>query len=374
MATYTPLSNVTAGGDSLQIIDPVLSQIAVQFRPHGFAYSQLVNNFPVEFNVGQYPEFNRAGFFASGDGRPVPDDATTPLVEFESSEEFYHCKDYRKRVRLTRKELQQAHPALRITESKVIGLLDMFAGEREKRLAEKLFPKSASGAPGSAALTANSGKTIEATENWNASSGTEIQKDVQEAMKAVYASTGIWPNTMVLTKQVALAVANNPKIKEQLQYVYGMEMLREGWGILPKELFGLKVIEIDGALTNTAAAGEAANLAEIWGDFVRILYVNSNPTWGVPSVAYGFRGKVTDGFSYATPAVAEGGPGGVTQQEPGGMAQWTVVDRWAEPDPPAENIRVWECVDEKIVAPELGAVISGKGSETKGVLGETSPK
>lgn len=352
------------GIDQLQIIDPVLSQIAVQYRPHGFVYGQIVNSFPVEYNIGQYPEFAKAGFFASGDGRPVADDATTPLLEFEYSEQFYHCKDYRKKIRLTRKELQQAHPALRLTESKTVGLLDVFAGEREKRLANLLLPTetSASAARSGAALTIKGIAAGVGGSNKKWSEGTkaaeaEIQKDVYTAKKEVYLKTGLWPNTLVITQQIAENMALDYTLKDQIKYALGLQQISQGVGILPEKLFGLNVVIPDGALTNTAGAGIAPNLAEIWGNHARVLYVNQNPSWGTPSVAYGMRGKVADGFSYSTPAVAEGGPGGISQNEPGGMAQWTVVDRWAEADPPATNIRVWECVDEKIVGAELGAVI-----------------
>lgn len=349
MALTEPLGY---GTDQLQIIDPVLSQIAVQYRPHGFIYNQIVNSFPVEYNIGQYPEFNRANFFASGDGRPIADDATTPLLEAEYGEAFYHCQDYRKKVRLTRKDLQQAHPALRIEQSKVIMLLDVFAGEREKRLAERLLPTALGG---QLALPGEKPK-----EKWSkgklAINEATIQADIAKAKKAVYEKTGVWPNTLVITQQIAEEIALDYTVKDQIKYALGLQQIQQGVGILPEKLFGLNVIIADGALTNTAPGGAATNLEEIWGKHARVLYINPNPTWGIPSVAYGFRGKVTDGFSYSTPAVATG-PGGVSDAEPGGMAQWTVVDRWAEADPPAENIRAWECVDERIVGAELGVVI-----------------
>ena len=40
-----------------------------------------------------------------------------------------------------------------------------------------------------------------------------------------------------------------------------------------------------------------------------------------------------------------------------GEGGWAIVDRWYNVDPPAEHIRAWECVDEKVVAPELGIEI-----------------
>lgn len=340
--------------DTLQIVDPVLTNVAVKFEPHGFVYSRLVNAFPVEKNIGQYPVFEKGDFFASGDGRPVADDATTPLISFRYSEAFYHCHNYRKRVRITREEYQQAHPALHLEESQILGLMGIFAGEREVRLASKLKYTGNGGQLATRVKLNSNQKWDEGTEATKAVN-VAIQKNVQEAKKAVYEKTGKWPNTLLLTKEVAEAMAIDFTIKDQLKYTLGLRQLAEGSDVLPPTLFGLNVVLIDGALTNTAGPASEPNLEEIWGKSVRVLYVNPSPAWGQPSVVYGFRGPVTDGFSFATPAVAAGG--GVTQNEPSPQQQYTIVDRWAEPDPPANNIRVWERVDEKVVAAELGCEI-----------------
>jgi hypothetical protein len=343
------------GADSLQIIDPVLTNVAVKFEPRGFVYPQLVNAFPVGYNIGQYPIFEKGDFFASSDGRPIPDDATTPIVDFRYSEGFYHCEDYRKRVRLTRKDYQQANPAIRLETTKIQGLLGVFAGEREIRLAQKLRYTGNGGQLANRIKLAASGNKWDEGTNQTKGEEVTIQKNVQEAKKTVYTKTGKWPNTIVLTKLVAEAMAIDFTLKDQLKYTLGLRQIAEGADVLPETLFGLKVVLIDGAMTNSAAAGAEPNLEEIWGKSVRILYVNPSPGWGDPTVAYGFRGKVAEGFSYSTPAVAQGG--GVSQDEPNAQEQYTVVDRWSEPDPPANNIRVWECVDEKIVAAELGCEI-----------------
>ncbi len=64
-------------------------------------------------------------------------------------------------------------------------------------------------------------------------------------------------------------------------------------------------------------------------------------------MAYSFRAPVA-----SSPTGSQSGT--VTQVEPAGTGDWAVVDRWVEPDPPAQRIRAWESVDEKIVAPTLG--------------------
>jgi hypothetical protein len=47
-------------------------------------------------------------------------------------------------------------------------------------------------------------------------------------------------------------------------------------------------------------------------------------------------------------------PNGNAGVEPNPAGGWAVVDRWWDYDPPAETIRAWESVDERVVAPELG--------------------
>jgi hypothetical protein len=347
MAEFNSLSG---NPDGLQVVNPVLTNVAVQYRPHGFIYDRLVNNFPVMFNEGQYPFFDMGGFYASGDGRAIADDAATPLVDFKVKMEKYHCLDYRKAVRITRKELLQAHPALHLEESKILGLAAVFAGEREARLAAKLRDKTNGGQ-----LTA---EKVKPTVKWDEGTKTTeatIQKDIQTAMKNVKNLTGRWPNTLVLTKEIAYAIAMDYTIKEQIKYILGPQQIAQGVGVLPDMLFGLKTIVVDGVQVNTAAEGEATNLSEVWGKSARVLYINENPAWGEPTIAYGFRGRVQDGFAYSSPAVSNGGP--VAQLEPNAATQWTVVDQWSEPDPPANRYRLWECVDERIVAPELGSEI-----------------
>lgn len=357
-----PFENLAGGPGGLQIIDPVLSNLARQYKPKGFIYPELVAFQPVEYNIGQYPVFNLAKFYTARGDSQVADDAATPTVDFEWSTEFFNCQDYRLKTRVTRKELLQAHPALRLEVSKVSGLLGIMALEREKRLA-KVLRSEANG--GKLSLTA---ATV--TQKWDKGDTTvKIQKDLQNASNTVYKAIGRRPNTLILTERIAIAITQDPTIQELIKYLAGVELVevnrissangdaspfvKIGSAVLPKKLFGFNVVAADGVLENTAQEGEAAKLSEVWGNSVRLLYVNSQAQWGEPTVVYSFRGRVTGAKEEAVQPAA----GSLTQLEPGGIGAWAIVDRWQEPDPPAENIRVWETVDEKVVAPQAGIEI-----------------
>lgn len=354
---FEPLSG---GPGALQIIDPVLSNVARQYKPHGFVYDQIVANQPVELNIGQYPVFNLAQFFEARGDAAVADDAATPIVDFEWETEFYHCQDFRLRTRITRKESLQANPNLRLEVSKVTGLLGIMALEREKRLANALRAESNGGKLTLATFTLKGAKWDEGTEATPA----KIQQDLQEAGQSVYKKTGIRPNTLVITEQIALAISRDPSIINIVKYLAGTELVQTsqivgtsglqavagGSAVLPKRLYGFDLVVADGVLENSAAPGATASLSEIWGNAARLLYINRNATWGIPTVAYSFRGRIQGSHEGAV----EPAPGTLTQLEPAGAGSWAVVDRWQEPDPPAENIRAWECVDEHVVAPEAG--------------------
>jgi len=357
---YGPLSGQVGFGSGLQFVDEVLSNVAKQFRPTGFLYDEIVSPMSVEYNVGRYPVFDPAYFFSAAGNLNVADKAATPVVDFQWSHDVYQCLDYRLQTIITRKEMVQAHPALRIDYSKTVGLLTQFALNREVRLAGKLKAIADSGQfTNSNASTPNP--------RWDAgvsATPANIQQDLQQAAYTVYKTCGRWPNTLIINKRVALAIAADFTVRETIKYLVGPSIVREGGGagtlggqgILPDTLYGFRVLIADGTLQNTARPDQAASLSDIWGNNARLVYRPDTPEWGIPSTVYSFRGRVQDGAGETQPpaTVLPTGDGGA---EPGPSGGWAVVDRWWDYDPPAEHIRAWECVDERVVAPETGILI-----------------
>ena len=361
-----PLTGLSGGPSELQVVDLLLSNVARQYRPHGFIYSQIIAPQPVEYNHGKYPVFDLGKFFAATGQAAVADDAATPMIDANWGTEPFSCEDYRLKTRITRKELNQVNPALRLEMSKTLLLLSIMALEREIRLATALQPTSVAGGKLVLAYVEPAGaKWDEGTEAVPA----KIQKDLQVNGQAVYKKTGLRPNTLVITEQIALAISQDPAVINIIKYLGGVEFVQSGnidprenglqgvagnSAVLPKKLWGFDVICADGVLQNVTPQGVTATLNEVWGNQARLLYVNKDAAWGIPTIVYGFRGKIAGAFQDALSVQ----PGSITQEEPGGTGDWAVVDRWQEPDPPAENIRAWECIDEHVVAPEAGIVLN----------------
>lgn len=351
---YTPLSQGVGTVPGLQIVDEVSTNLARFYTPHGFVYSDIVAAQNVVYNVGEYPVFDPRSLFANGPSNlNVSDDAPTPIIDVNYALAAYSTKDYRLSTQLTRKEMVQAHPALRIDYVKTTNLLNNFALNKEFRLAQLLLPTNLGGSLTQTALQAPAVTWDTGTSGSPAS----IQQDIQNAMIAQYKVTGVRPNTLVIDLEVAMAIGNDFTVKDQIKFLMGVESLSGGWSAnLPPKLYGLNVVIADGTLYNQGRPGDPLNLGSVWGNYARVMYCNPNAEWGQPSVAYALRGRITDGAGDAQPpaTILPTDQGG---QEPGAPGQSVIVDRWWSMDPPVEHIRVWENVVEQLVAPDLCTVI-----------------
>lgn len=354
-ATYGPLTQGAGTVPGLQIVDVVSTNLARYFQPHGFVYDQLVAPIQTPYNVGEYPVFNPADLFAMANSNlAVADDAPTPIIDLSYGLDSYKTVDYRLSTKITRKEMVQAHPALRLDYAKTQNLLTNFASNKEYRLAALLRSKNNGGSFTQVAPLAPSAA------NWDvgtSGSPAAIQADVQAAIMTIYKQTGFKPNTIVLDLELAYAIGNDFTLKDQIKFQIGPQAVREGYSaVLPDTLFGLKVIIADGTLYNSGRPGDALNLSSTWGNYARVLYVDPGAQWGQPSTVYAIRGRIAEGAGETqppNPILATDTNG----TEPSGGNQSVLVDRWWAQDPPAEHIRIWENVVEKLVAPDMGVEI-----------------
>lgn len=326
----------------LQIVSPVLTNVAINYRVEGFIYDRLVSFQSVATNIGQYPVWSAADFRRSGNTNSAVDDrAETPEIDASYSLQDYALKNYRLKVSITPEERQQAHTALRLETQKVQLLMDQMAIRREVRLAA-ILRKTTNG--GQLTLGGN------ATSSWStASTGRVIENDIRTARQAIRNATGQSVDTIVIPWDVAYAIALNPEIREVIKYTApsGAEVLRLGDLVLPAVLHGLRVV-VPNVMANTAAEGATESLSDAWGTSVRLLKTAPDGAWGKPATVYALRGVVGNRTVQPRTSV---GPAG----EPAG---WALVDRWATADPPVDYVRAWEKVQEKVVAPDVGYEIA----------------
>jgi hypothetical protein len=315
----------TNAARGLQIIDPVLTNIARRYVTHGFIYDQLVATQQVSTLTGQYPVFPKQWWYSSATDNEIADRSPAREVDFEWSVEPYSVKEYGLKVSITDLEREQANSALRLETSKTDFLSLQMALAREARLATVLSDPAQTAGGG---LTSGASTAI-GTKWDNTSSNPD--SDLRAAALVIYNAIGYQPNVIVIPYPVAYNLATihgTDTFRGQIVYTTTQEMGLAGPSLLPSTIHGMRVIIPIGAQSTTAGEGAAsATYSEIWGKDVRLLYVDPNAGWGTPTVVYGFQ---------HTPST---------------------VTRWRQQDPDIDFIRQSERVVEKVVAPDAGYVL-----------------
>lgn len=306
--------NVRSG----QIIDPVLTNLAVDYKPKGLIGDILTPAIPVQKETAQYNVWDARNNFAVDVDPLVPDRTPVKEITVAVSQDKYHADEYGLKASISRRERDNTDDILRLREHKMNAVQYQLALARELRIASMLR-KTTNG--GQLELGATPSK------NWSEDEG-QIESDIKTGKEAIYDATGVEANTIVLPYKVANAVALQKAIREIIKYtVDGRQILSEGGAILPAELWGLKVV-IPRGRKITSKEGQTNVFGDIWGDDVRILYVSDSASQEEPSVAHTFQ-----------------------------VRGWE-TRRWEIEDPEVEYVKVTHLVDEKVVAPGCGYEIT----------------
>lgn len=313
------------GAAGLQVIDPLLSNIARRYTTKGFLYDQIVSRQPVSTISGQYPTFPKWYWFAQHTDNEIEDRAPTREVNFEWSTESYRARKFGLKTSISDDERANAASQLRIEENKTDLLNLQMALSREIRIAKKLRS------------IANGGMLTEGHETtpsakWDTSTSNPDSDFKAAALEMDAAS--VYPNTLILPYAVAYNLATTHGADTfhgtMLYTVNGQEQIRLGSGILPSEIHGMKVIIAKGLKEmagNEPGIGQTTS-TDIWGKNAILAYIDPNAGWGIPTLMYGFQ--------FMAPTIA----------------RWNVID------PDVEYVRELERTDEKVVAPDAAWVLS----------------
>lgn len=305
---------------SLQIYDPVLTNLARRYRPNGFIADQLLADQSTSVLSAQYPVFTKNFWFQLATDNEVTDRTPAREVDYEWSMESFLCKEYALKVSWSDLEAQQADGSLKLMMNKTEFLSLQMIMAHEARVAAMLKKVSA-GTQGQLNLGAAP------SNNWDVDAAT-IEADIKAGVLAIYDATGLVPNVMVVPYKVAYAMALQEDVRAILRSDatgQGVDYLQLGARILPAVIHGMRLIIPMGAQVTAGNEGASAPATtEIWGDDVRLLYVDTSAGWGVPTVAYKFNH---------------------TSKK---------VTRWRTVDPDINYVREFERYALKVVAPDTG--------------------
>ena len=261
-----------------RIIDPVLSHLALGFKPAEMVGTVLAPVVFVEKEAGKIPvfsdeefrEFNTERAIRAGSNVLQPEGMTT--IDFALTEhDVAYPIDYREESEsLFNKQKRGTLVAQRVIMQR-----------HEREVAAMAQNASNYDSDHKVSLTTD--------DCWDQQSTSAPDVDIDNAKEAIRASIGVYPNTMVLGPAAFNALRNHPHIVEKIKYstkaVVTTDMLQELLEI-PKVVVGMGVTKSDAGVRS-----------DIWADAAILAYVAPTPPEGIerdefdPTYAYTLRKK-----------------------------------------------------------------------------------
>lgn len=149
-------------------------------------------------------------------------------------------------------------PDQRATRAATLGILVA----RENDVATKLTT--------AANYPAGHSVTLAGVQQWSDAANSNPKSDVDTAREKILDDAGVLPNTIVIPWGVVAKLKLNQKVLDAFKYVQG--------GVITTQMlanyFEIENVLIAGALKNTAAEGQAATLAKMWGKDVVLAFTD----------------------------------------------------------------------------------------------------
>ncbi len=203
---------------------------------------------------------------------------------------------------------------------------DTILRNMEKRIAAKLFDTA----------TIFTGAKTGAGSNWNVAGASTPVEDIDTAKTAVWQNCGMWPNALVLSRQLYLRLIRSAEIQSLVKFAGVTDPSNINASTLA-QLFDLPKILIAGGSQNTANKAQSPVIAGIWDKtkalVCRVTDSPENPR--DPCIGRTFNCVATGG-------VAEG-----------------KVEMYREDKTRSNIFRVRAETDETIMIPECGYVLTG---------------
>lgn len=254
----------------VRVVDPILSTVAQGYRNAAFVGGFLFPRVGVTVSGGRILTFGKESFQAYN-LRRAPGAATT-RIGFGYAGEPYALVQDAVEVPVPREHMRDA--------AQVPGV-DL--GTRATNTGMQVVTKALEAEQASIALNASNYDsdhkvTLSGGTKWSAETGTP-SADVETAKEAIRASTGMYPNVVLLSALAFKAAKNNPKVVERFKYVSKDSITAE----MLASLWEVERVVVGRAVT----ASDAGAFSDIWGNNAVVAYAPQQPS-GMEEPSYGY--------------------------------------------------------------------------------------
>lgn len=293
-------------------VDPLLSSISVAFRNKIYIASTVAPTIPSTLDAGKYAVYNQPDWFRN-EARKRAVGSRAQRGEYGITFDSYLCEEVAFAREVPDEVRRNAMDPIRPDTDATEYATDKVLLAKEVRVAAKF----------STAANWGASTTLSGTNQWNDYANSDPITNVEGAIDAIHAATGIRANTMILPYAVWKKLKHHPDIVDRIKYSQRGLVTAD----LLQEIFEIERILVAEAIFTASNEGVAAGSETyqyVWGKHVWIGYVAPNPGVQQPTAMYQF---------------SSGARG---------------VRRWREEPEHQDVCEAFELVDEKIVSRILG--------------------
>lgn len=260
-----------------RVVDPILSTVAQGYRNSELIGNSLFPYVPVGARGGKIITFGREDFRLYSTGR-APGSNTKRIQYGYAGSPFA----------LEQHALEGLVPFEHMEEASAVPGIDLASGavRKTQNIIALRTEKAQADIATNAALYAAANKvTLAGTSKWSdyTTGVSNPTKDIETAKEAVRAKVGKRANVVVIGAQVFATVSHHPLILDRIKYTGRDSATPE----LLANLWGVKQVLVGDAIYEN----DAGALADVWGNFVVVAYVElgSVADLGTPSYGYTYR-------------------------------------------------------------------------------------
>lgn len=258
--------------------DPILSQLAIEYRPVGFIADRVLPTVSVNLESAGYYVFDDTNF-------NIPEGKRNPRgvykeIDFGITSDTYRAEEYGWEARIDDRERRNAPGALDLDMGKTRRLTNAALLKRESRVANLVT--------NTANVTNNT--TLVGAAQW--SDPTSDPASVAKTARGLFRQkAGVLPNRLTMGWDVYEALRIHPKV---IDFMDGGRATEQDIA----DFFEVQEVIVARAVYNNAREGQAANLVDLWGKDALFSYQSAIVSADEPSFGYQFEAQQLAVFRY----------------------------------------------------------------------------
>jgi hypothetical protein len=268
--------------------DQPLTNISVAFLQNAsnFVAPRVFPNIRVQKQSDVYYTYDR-GYFNRNQAKLRAPATEAAIAGFGLSTDSYRADVYALKAQIAWQVEANADTPVQLERANTEMLLHQMMIKREVDWATANFTTGVWGTDyAGVASSPGTGEVVQ----WSDQTSGDPIGDIRDAKTDIMESTGMMPNTMVMSQRVLDALIDHPDIVDRIKYSGGVGNANPAMASEQTlaQLFGIDRILVMRAIQNTAAEGDANAHSFIGGKNALLAYVAPTPGLMTPSAGYTF--------------------------------------------------------------------------------------